>query len=170
MTEATEKRGGKFLDLPSFYCTMQENQKRNLKPTAPYQTLFSGSRQNVIWSAQRKSVPKSSNLLVKKPGIAWNVICFLFCFLYKSQNTFDPFDKLDILDLYKCWKVCLHPNFLCFSACFPVPCVLCWLVSKSFFIIWIQSGYLELKLNWVVLHFLYFYVTQVCVYLFEKSK
>lgn len=40
MTQTTENRGGKFLDLPSLYCAMQENQKtfRNLKPTVLQQT------------------------------------------------------------------------------------------------------------------------------------
>lgn len=40
MTQAAEKRGGKFLDLLSLYCAMQENRKifRNLNPTVLQQT------------------------------------------------------------------------------------------------------------------------------------
>lgn len=83
MTEATEKTRWQISDLPSFYCTRQENQKtfRNLKPTVPYQTLLSGSRQNVIWSAQRKSVPKSFNLVLKKTNLALHEMSFVSCFV-----------------------------------------------------------------------------------------
>lgn len=171
-----KKWGGKFLDLPSFYCTRQENNnKKNLQKPKTYCSLS-----NAVLRQQAKCSLNCSKEICSKElqpprkkkknlGIAWNVICFLFCFLPKSQNMFDSSDKLDILDVYKCWKVCLHPNFFCFSACFPVPCVSCWLVSKSFFFILIQSGYLELKLNRVVLHF-YNSMSPKSMYLKEPSK
>lgn len=156
----------------TFFVLCNAGKQKNLQKPKPYcssankmHSLLSYSSQNVIWSAWSKSVPKSSNLLVKKPWhyIKCHLFLFFFFFLHKSQKTFDLSDKLDMLALYECWKVCLYPNWLCSSACFPVPCVLCWLVSKSFFNIWIQSAYFELKLSRVVLHGLYFYITQVCV-------
>lgn len=49
----------KTLQKPKTYCS----------PANAMQFLFSYSSQNVIWSTWRESVPKSSNLLVKNPGI-----------------------------------------------------------------------------------------------------
>lgn len=58
------------------------------------------------------------------------------------------------------------PKFLMFLSM--LSCAMCFMLTcLQVFLHYFDT---ELKLNRVVLHFLYFYVTQVYVYLFESSK
>lgn len=71
----------------TFFVLCNAGKPKNLQKPKPYcssankmHSLLSYSSQNVIWSAWSKSVPKSSNLLVKKP---WHYIkCHLFLFFF----------------------------------------------------------------------------------------